>query len=363
MSPYLYDGIAGIALFAEAYEGSRMWDAGGEEGRLGEALRQTLFSYTDRVAAEISGAEKAPALQRRAGVPKVWSQNTGAFFGEGSLVYAYLLLYRIGGQPEFLNYAKKQARVLGTLLEQDEAYDLLEGNAGAIVVLCELYALTGEASYRAMAERAAEVLRKACKETEDGAGWVIPGQSDVLAGLSHGESGFALAYYRLYEVTGKEVYRKTLRRILARENALYSSEYENWPDLRGGGSGEDMVAWCHGAAGILASRLPMRSLGWEEVERDIERALKKTKVFSQRERWCLCHGNLGNLWILQEVLGKEYGKEILLTGAERIAEGKLEARERYSLGFMTGIAGMGYQILAQRRELPNVLAVGGGGIG
>ena len=48
-----------------------------------------------------------------------------------------------------------------------------------------------------------------------------------------------------------------MRKILNYENSLYDEALENWRDVRGGTMENtiDSVSWCHGAGGILLSRV------------------------------------------------------------------------------------------------------------
>ena len=56
--------------------------------------------------------------------------KTGLYEGEGSIVYAYLCLYKRSNEQIYLQYAEKHAQIVRKLLKQDQRYDVLSGNAG-----------------------------------------------------------------------------------------------------------------------------------------------------------------------------------------------------------------------------------------
>ena len=116
-----------------------------------DTLRRRLFRYTD------AGLSSPDKLQ---------SRNTGAYEGEGSILYAYLLLYQAGKEEIYLEYAKKHACIVSQLIEEDTRYDLLTGNAGAAHVLLMLYEIVPDEEYLDMAERAMSVLERAAKKQQ-----------------------------------------------------------------------------------------------------------------------------------------------------------------------------------------------------
>ena len=54
---------------------------------------------------------------------------------------------RITGEMVFLEYAEKHSQLLPELIEKDTVYDLVYGNAGAVLVLCGMYELTSSEAY------------------------------------------------------------------------------------------------------------------------------------------------------------------------------------------------------------------------
>ncbi|MCQ4691387.1 type 2 lantipeptide synthetase LanM, partial [Clostridium sp. SL.3.18] len=105
------------------------------------------------------------------------------------IVYVNLMLYQQSWKNEYLDYAKKHAVILRQLLEKDEHYDLLSGNAGAAWILLKLYDIAGDNKYLEMAERAVGVLIEKAELQEQGVGWRIEEGTAPMAGMAQGNSG------------------------------------------------------------------------------------------------------------------------------------------------------------------------------
>ena len=129
-----------------------------------------------------------------------------------------------------------------------------------------------------------------------------------MAGAAHGNGGILVAFLHLWHVTSKDKYEQLAEKIWEYEESLYNPEMNNWMDVREGKQKIDDIgamAWCHGAPGILYSRLKcykyVKDQKWKErLGKDVCRAYKKLKEYWRRDSWCLCHGICGNLWILEK---------------------------------------------------------------
>ncbi len=86
--------------------------------------------------------------------------KTGLYEGEGSIVYAYLCLYKRSNEQIYLQYAEKHAQIVRKLLKQDQRYDLLSGNAGAAWSFLLLYGSTGNTRFLQTGEEAIQILLK-----------------------------------------------------------------------------------------------------------------------------------------------------------------------------------------------------------
>lgn len=337
---YLYDGIGGVAVFlsmlGKHYETP-------EYQKIQTLVIKKLFGYTDQV---LNGQRERE------------SNHSGAFVGEGSLVSVYLFIYKIIGAPVFLDYAKRHAQVLEQVIENEESPDLLSGLAGAIVVLSQLYQAIKDKKYLEMAVRCGERLWEKAKKQERGYGIpIFPGE-EPLAGMAHGNSGYILAYACLLELTGDASYYQRIQRLLDYEDSLFCPASGNWRDLRSKEKEEASInAWCHGAAGILLSRLKLEMLhGFREdvrVKKDIGRCLKAFDMGKPPKSSCLCHGLAGQYLILKRYL-KQKPNQWVEEKAEALLQNILEEwskeeemlpQERYNIALMTGIAGIGAALL------------------
>ena len=161
----------------------------------------------------------------------------------------------------------------------------------------------------------------------------------------------------LWKITGNRKYERLAEEIWQYEEYLYDEEKNNWMDVRKGEDiGDDIgpVAWCHGAGGILLSRLKclenVEDNRWKErFEKDIRRAQMKLKACWRRDSWSLCHGICGNLWML----GKTEKETLWLD-----EEIRLLPQEKINPGLMNGYGGILYYLLkCQIKELPDILSL------
>lgn len=261
-------------------------------------------------------------------------------------------------------------------LKADENNDLIYGNAGAVIVLLNLYHLAQKDIYLQLACEAGNILIK----NQNKGKWCC-GNGQSLSGLSHGITGIIYALTKLNNEQFHIEYQKAIHSGLIYENTMYSDKYNNWLDNREEAKKEEnsdnrcMAAWCHGAPGILLARSKMYNLvkdssDYITVQCDIERALFATKMYGFTDNDCLCHGNLGNTEILLEYskeCNDEEVRHMMLSARTQIAMDIIN--ENYDCarsylhgykipGFMTGISGMGYSLLRDLYpELPCILAL------
>lgn len=320
-----------------------------------------MFQYTDDMLERSTDLEK---------------ESSGAYAGEASVIYVYEVLYKITGKQKYLEYAEKHCKILEYALKADENNDLIYGNAGAVIVLLNLYHLAQKDIYLQLACEAGNILIK----NQNKGKWCC-GNGQSLSGLSHGITGIIYALTKLNNEQFHIEYQKAIHSGLIYENTMYSDKYNNWLDNREEAKKEEnsdnrcMAAWCHGAPGILLARSKMYNLvkdssDYITVQCDIERALFATKMYGFTDNDCLCHGNLGNTEILLEYskeCNDEEVRHMMLSARTQIAMDIIN--ENYDCarsylhgykipGFMTGISGMGYSLLRDLYpELPCILAL------
>lgn len=334
---YLYSGISGIAILLAEFI-HNFADVKAE--KIFRMVLDKLVRYTDQLY-----QQKNPDANLR----------TGLFDGESSIVYSYLLLYKIFGNGFYLECAEKHFHAMEKYLPEDECLDLLAGNAGAIAAAMMLYHAAGNKKYLECAVKTEQQLWKHRQRMEYGVGWNLKNHTRPLAGMAHGNSGFLMAYSMLYEATGENSYLEKIKSLLKYENTLYSEETGNWKDLRtSGNKGHIMNAWCHGAPGILLSRLKLSCVSeLEIIHRDIRRAAQALFVKEQNGQICLCHGTAGRLLIMQKYLKENQNLEyqnlytkILNTFVSNLENTeKLNAAEYLNPAFMNGMSGVGLALI------------------
>lgn len=326
----LYNGIPGLLLALALLSKSNP-----EITKVYHILERNMFRYTDEMSMDAS--KKKP-------------KNTGMFVGEGSIVYTYLLLYKILGHIEFLEYAKKHAEIVQSQIACDEAYDLLSGNAGWIVVLSKLFEVTGDSKYIEYAIDTEEQLWKHKVNYDQGIGWICKEQDIALAGMSHGNSGIILAYSYLLKHTGNMDYKEKIIQMIKYEDSLYSESERNWRDMRNTVDPERQSAnvWCHGGTGIVLSRLALWKLKYFKddvnVISDLKNAIDCLNRWEDEDRVCICHG-LSGIYQIYKICGRELKDPIYMQKALEVKE-KILSLQKYDIhevacmSLMTGIVGL-----------------------
>ena len=335
MGYYMYDGLAGMLLLFYVLGKSSTDD---RIKLIKNTLQRMLFAYTEK--ADIS----SDVLK---------SNKTGIYEGESSIVYVYLLLYKLSKDEIFLNYAKRHAQIVERLIEYDNYFDLLSGNAGATIMFINMYEITKESKYIDMAEHALGVIVEKSVKMGRGIGWCLGNEQMPMAGMAHGNAGIMMAILSLYKITKKEKYKILAKKVWEYENSLYDYTMNNWKDTRENTQTEDNngnIAWCHGAAGILLSRIAVFGVDDKDIsdllKKDINRAYEKLRECWVRDSWCLCHGNCGNMWIIEE-MKKWKGEEMKLNVNYNV---KLLPQEKLNPGLMSGYGGILYYLLKKTGE-------------
>jgi len=356
MTPDLYTGMPGVALFL-----GYLSDVTGE-ARHARLAREVLVSLRRQLADY--GADIT---------------TVGGYYGWGGVIYALTHLGVLWNDPSLLDEAEGMVERLPALIEADTSLDILTGSAGCIGGLLALYRVRPSPATLAAAVLCGERLLATAQPTEHGIGWLSPAAGErPLAGFSHGAAGCAWALLELAAVTGDERFRMAALAAIADERTLFSATAGNWLDLRPGGAlpeaeggeGAGVTAWCHGAPGIGLGRvMSLPHLDDPNVRAEIEIAVKTTLEHGFGANHSLCHGDLGNLDLVLEA-GRVLQEPRWQQATEQMAARILDSIERngclcgvpFSLevpGLMTGIAGIGYELLrvAEPERVPSVLGL------
>ena len=352
----LYAGSPGVALFL-AYAGKVL-----EEPRYTKIARKAYD--TIQLQCELAA--------------DLWSA-IGGYEGWGGVLYVYTQLGALWEDDGILDQAERIANRIWPYIEDDTAYDVVRGSAGAIQALLALHTVRPSETLIRLATMCGEHLLEGAQVQENGVAWTPSRFDFALAGYAHGAAGIATSLLRLYNATGDKRFREIAVQALQYERGLFDRTIGNWPDPRTGASYDrpapsnpenSTVAWCRGAAGIGISRIEvLRTLDDSALVDELHVAVETTLEHGFGGPHCLCHGDLGNLELLLSVSRHPdwSGAPVSLYG---ITNQVLDSIERYGLrcggpagvfmqGMMVGAAGIGYQLLhiAEPNIVPSILTL------
>lgn len=345
LGPDLYDGLPGVVLFL---------------AHLGAATGERRYAAL---------GERALASLRRQ-IEKTREMGAiGGFSGWGGIIYALAQLGVVWHDPSLFAEAESLLDRLPELIERDNVFDVIGGSAGLALALRSLALYSPSGRILQIARACGERLIRSAQPAERGVGWLCGSQATtMLTGFAHGNAGIAYGLLEIAEMTGDSRFADAAHSAFEYERSLFSPNHGNWPDLRGGSSGQFAVAWCHGAPGIALSRLC--AVGYLKDLRltgEIEVALKTTLACGFGGNHTLCHGDLGNADILLQAAGV-LGVPAWRDHANQIVSELLHDTNNWvcgnplgveSPGLMTGLAGIGYALLrfAEPTRIPSVLSL------
>jgi len=352
----LFSGHAGIALFL---------------GYLGMMANQPRFT-------ELAAKSTRSMLSVVGAIPPA-NLLCGAFEGWSGVIYSLTHLGRLWNSPDLLDKAEDTALRLWPATEElpiaDASFDIIGGLAGCIGALLSLHSIRPGREVLAIAHRCGEILVRTGTNMKKGIGWVNSQVAEEpLSGFSHGNAGVGWALMNLYKVTKEEIFRSTAIEAVSYEDTLFDQRVGNWASRQGlwgtGSASPSLLAWCHGAPGIVLSRVPFLS---EFTDKGFQDRLDVAAATVLREGFeasqCFCHGDLGNLDCLLEfarargdlelldtvwVLGGQIGERVRNEGWQCGIPKSMETP-----GLMVGIAGIGYEFLrlAALDRVPSVLSL------
>lgn len=374
----LYNGIGGIAHALDAVA------AVTGDRSLAEDVTVLHDYIVHRSRQTIEGLEQSE-LEPSADVTPV-----GAFNDIVGMIYALSHAAARHGRTDCADAAVDLLTVLEPLIETDRNFDVVSGCAGLIMGLESLEAVAPGRGAAELAVRAADHLVRSRTVFDIGWGWTSPANAGVaLNGFSHGTAGIATALARLNSRHYREDYREAVAQALAFEDAGFDHDRGIWTDLRpdNPGGGTVMHAWCHGAPGIGLSRQLLLDTDGHGLDPDALRADRDRAVAAlYGSGWdgdpvtgfgnhSLCHGDVGNLLILDAVARApeirerlpRLWKAMLVGGAENgwlcgVPHGV------ESPGLLTGLAGIAWGLArkADPAQVPDLLSLetpDGGGHG
>jgi len=338
----LYNGICGVSLFLSALE---MVSGKG-------IFRETVLSALKPLFKDLDDKIMSELIAKEMGI--------GCISGLASIVYSLVHISHFLEMPEIMDYAEHASLLIKDQVENDGAFDVIYGSAGAISGLIKFYNATKDQKILDIARKCGDHLLENFKETSSGyRAWATLGNS-MMGGFSHGVAGIACSLLKLYSLTGEMKYMDAVKEAILYENTLFSTDYGNWLDLRVSSDKPErerfMTAWCQGAPGIALGRIGGLSvLDTEEIRKDIALALDTTMKCPLLERDHLCCGNSGIGDILFTSGLKLHRDDLKEKGLLRVSQALYRAKHRggfncgigghFDPGFFQGISGAGYELL------------------
>lgn len=301
----------------------------------------------------------------------------GLFTGWGGLIYTMAYVSLIRKEPHWLNQTLSWLDRINPneMMMTEDNHGVVNGAAGFILALLSAYQVSKEQRFLDLADKMGTSLLRHSIRTEDQIRWKSF-SNKPLAGLSHGASGYAVCFSRLFKHTGTKRYKDVVRKILQYETHLYSAECRNWPDLRSvvmereQGRTVYSTAWSHGAPGIGLARLEILKCGIKDrsLLKDAENALQTCLDNGFEGGDNLCFGSFGNLELLinyADYFSEDNLKETYHRLAEELVERGLRkgfnvtGKGTYTPGLMNGITGIIYQCLRVHdpKHVPSILSL------
>jgi type 2 lantibiotic biosynthesis protein LanM len=356
----LYNGMAGVAVFLAALAKLTATDEW-QDLALGAC---TSWQHTMAEATP----EAQLHLSRRLGM--------GAGNGIAATAYALATVSQLLEAPALLEVARQTAGLLTMeLLQAATHFDILHGTAGVLLVLLKLYRLTGASDCLERAILAGQHLVQHRLVDDSGTCTWKTKYPRMLTGFSQGAAGIAYALLQLFAITGESTYRDVARAALAYESTAFSAEAGNWYDYRPftmtDGTPTCMTGWCHGAPGIGLARLAaLPVLDTDEIRRDIAVALRTTRHIGGQGVDHLCCGTAGRIDVLLTAAHKLSHPDWQETARQLTAWMVQRAQQEntfhlyanvpsnvYNPTLFQGTAGIGYTLLrvASPEALPSLL--------
>ncbi|HLR68401.1 MAG TPA: type 2 lanthipeptide synthetase LanM family protein [Virgibacillus sp.] len=341
LSMGLYDGLTGISLF---YAYLSMVTERKDFKNLSEGAIKLITNYLTYP-------------ENKLGI--------SGFHGYASILYGLSVINEIHGVPDMEKITESLVKKISPLVSKDKSYDVIGGVAGTLMVLIKYWRKSKKPHILELAKKCGDHLITNSTAMNKGRAWMTTHLNIPLGGFSHGVAGIAVALYRLYKATGKPEYLSTCLQAIKYQDSLFNTNTSLWKNLTDSGGVHKDYGWCHGSSGIISAYLEMWELLDKKQKSNVKKAINKTFSNMEYNNHSLCHGALGNYWLLSAtpLIDQKYEKNLsefkkdILNDIEydSITSGFPGAIPTPSL--MLGSAGVGLGLLSMKYKIPNVLVL------
>lgn len=304
----------------------------------------------------------------------------GFYSGLGGCLYSLKLGIKWLEHKNYIEKINKIVQHLPYYIKNDDTLDIISGSAGLIIALYEIREYLNYEKLCSLLSLCVNQILDKYPNPSELADITYHCSTQPLLGFSHGVSGFAYALQISTKFVSDSRIGKWITDGLSYERQFYSAEKNNWPDFRNLDSRAHqsndknsvyMTAWCHGATGILLSRIAMKNHSYYDnyIDHEIKNALKNVIDYGfKSDNFCLCHGLMGNFDTLQLAYEHGYVDKAILTKFKNMILNKIY-REGISVNYklnpfetpnlMIGGAGVIYQLIRMIHptKIPSLLGI------
>lgn len=290
---------------------------------------------------------------------------TGAYDGLAMYIRTLQELYESGCVRE-----DKYSSLMMSIIDKcrlaekkDKKYDVLNGNAGLLLMLDALVKRDIPEDIKAaartvMKECIATMCSNICKRKEE-CFFPVDGMPEVFfTGYGHGSAGIITALYKAMKTTGS-INEELIAVLLNTERKYFDKEQGIWyKDNRRKSSS---WGWCHGIPGILLGRIELWKAGYrdEKIYDEINSLVSLSLQKGVGHNTTFCHGDIAIISILNhaftvlpvddrfyEINGykSDFIKKVLLS------EKNLYVRGTETVGMMDGLLGIAYFLNCEIRN-------------
>ena len=285
----LYSGTIGVAVFL---------------AHLSKRTNESWFAECALGAARLAYAKSADLEPR---------SSPGFYDGLPGIAYG---LIEIGHTLDNEDVREMGNKLLTRVNQCSEwnTVDIIYGAAGVILGLSDIRERFACGLSDDLFEKLGSSLQRAAEFSDLGCSWAtLPRKTEHnLTGFAHGVAGIVTSLARLKTLFATSEYDRAIADGLAYEEHWYDESARNWPDFRQPdqirenrqNARSNIRAWCHGAPGILLSRLALHAWGvLPGGDMSLKQSLTATDADLRAKRrvsknFSLCHGLAGNAEIL-----------------------------------------------------------------